>query len=214
MGKHKYIDISLPVNHNLPIWPNSPNIELQRHLDLNKGDPVNDTLLSFSAHTGTHIDAPLHHIKEGKSVDLISPDVLIGSAYVVDIPNVEMVTQDVLEKVSLPSNTKRLLLRTRNSEFWHKEFQNFQKDFVALSPDAAHWIVNRGIFLVGIDYLSVQGFYDGPATHLILLESDVVILEGINLTEVTEGFYELYCLPIKLQGVEAAPARVILKGPL
>ncbi len=211
MNRCKYIDISLPVSSNLPIWPNSPSIELQRHFDLDKGDKVNDTLMSFSVHTGTHIDAPLHHIKDGKSVDLISPDILIGSAYVVDVSSVEIITQDVLEKVSLPSDTKRLLLRTRNSEFWRKGIQNFQKDFVALTPDAAHWIVNRGILLVGIDYLSVQGFYDGPETHLILLESEVVILEGINLIEVIQGFYKLYCLPIKLQEIEAAPARAILE---
>ncbi len=212
MDKFKYIDISLPVNSTLPIWPNSPNIELRRNLDIDKGDQVNDTSISFSVHTGTHIDAPLHHIKDGRSVDLISPSVLIGPAYVIDIPNVETITQDILEKTSLPSDTKRLLLRTRNSEFWRKGVQGFQKDFVALTPDAAHWIIDRGIVLVGIDYLSVQGFSDGPETHLILLKSDVVILEGVNLAEVTQGFYELYCLPIKLQGIEAAPARAILKS--
>lgn len=210
----KYIDISLPVSSSLPIWPSSPAIKLQHHLSLDKGDPVNDTLISCSAHTGTHIDAPLHHIKKGKSVDLISINTLIGLAYIANIPSSEMITQDVLEQVSLPSDTKRLLLRTRNSEFWRKGVSNFQKDFVALSPDAARWIVDRGIILVGIDYLSIQGFYDGPETHLILLESEVVILEGINLASVAQGLYELYCLPINFQGIEAAPARALLKGPL
>ena len=209
----QYIDVSLPVTSTLPCWPNSPNIELSRHLDLEKGDEVNDTKMSCSVHTGTHIDAPLHYFKEGKSIDLISLDALLGPAYVADLRDAEIITENVLEKISLPNNTKRLLLHTSNSDFWQKGVKEFQNNFVALTPDAADWLVKKGIVLIGIDYLSIEGFYAGSETHLILLEAEVVILEGLNLTGVTQGKYELYCLPIKLQGVEAAPTRAVLKGP-
>ena len=207
----KYIDISLPVSANLPRWPGSPEISFQRSLDLEKGDIATDTTLHFSVHTGTHVDAPRHFIRGGKSVDQINLDVLIGKAYVaVFSDDVESITADLLNKLPLPGRVNRLLLRTRNSRFWQAKGSEFQPDFVALTTDAAQWIIDQEIQLIGIDYLSVQRYYDGPETHQILLRAEVAIIEGLDLTEVSEGIYELICLPIKLEGVEGAPARVIL----
>jgi arylformamidase len=206
----KYIDISVAVSPQLPTWPGSPKIKFQRNLELDRGDIANDTTIEFSVHTGTHIDAPLHFIAKGNSVDKLPLDVLIGSASVVDLLDVEVITAQTLENLSLSPQVERLLIRTRNSQLWQKS--DFEPDFVALSADAAQWIVDRGIRLIGVDYLSVQRFYDGPETHLILLGAETIVIEGLNLAHVSPGEYELICLPIKLAGVEGAPARVILKG--
>ncbi len=206
-----YIDVSVSVSSRLPCWPGSPPVKFIRDLDLDQGDIANDTSLNFSVHTGTHIDAPLHFVKGGKSVDQVSLDVLIGEASVVDLSTVDVITTDTLKKLSLPTGIKRLLLKTKNSQLWENKVREFNPDFVAITADAAQWIVNQGIELVGIDYLSIQRFYDGPETHQILLQSEVVIIEGLNLTNVSPGEYELICLPIKLEGIEGSPARVILR---
>jgi arylformamidase len=208
----QYIDISVPISQDLPTWPGSPEIELYRNLDLNQGDVANDTTLNFSVHTGTHIDAPLHFIQNGKSVDQISLETLIGSVFVTEVANdVTIITADVLDSLEIPPGIKRLLLKTQNSQLWSTQVKEFQPDFVALTPDAAQWVVDREIGLIGVDYLSVQRFHDGPETHQILLGAEVVIIEGLNLADIKTGYYELICLPIKLRDSEGAPARVILK---
>lgn len=207
----KYIDISVGVSSKLPTWPGSPEAEFARRLDLDRGDIANDTTIKMSVHTGTHVDAPLHFISEGSSVDKMCLDVLVGKAIVADVGNIDVITPEILEGLQLPSGVERLIIRTRNSQLWGKE-SNFKSDFVALTAEAAQWVVNQGIRLIGVDYLSVQRFNDGPETHIILLKSEVVIIEGLNLTNVIPGEYELICLPIKLEGVEAAPARVILRS--
>lgn len=209
---NEYIDISLLVSDELPLWPGSSHIEFKRQLDLAHGDIATDTVVSFSVHTGTHIDAPLHFVPNGKSVEQLSLDVLIGDAYVAHVPDhIDAITSEVLDDLAIPMVTDRLLLRTRNSQLWQQSKQVFEPNFVALTTDAAQWVVDRGICLIGIDYLSVQRFSDGPETHQILLEAEVVILEGLNLIDVKAGCYELLCLPIKLKGVEGAPARVLLR---
>ncbi len=208
----RYIDISVPVSPDLPAWPGSPPIELQRRLDLGQGDIVNDTTLHFSVHTGTHVDAPLHFLAEGNSVEHLPLEVLIGPAVVVDLPDTNAVSSEILEQLPLPPGVERLLIRTRNSRLWQADVQKFQPDFVALTADAAEWIVDHEIRLIGVDYLSVQRFHDGPETHLNLLKAEVVILEGLNLAYVQAGEYELICLPVMLKGVEGAPARAILRS--
>lgn len=208
----RYIDISVPISNSLPVWPGSPKVQMRRGLDLDKGDIANDTTLEFSVHTGTHIDAPLHFVRGGQSVDQISLNTLIGKVYIAECENeVIAITKDILEGLNIPSGTCRLLIKTRNSQLWESQISEFQKDFVALTADAAQWVVDRDIRLIGIDYLSVQRFDDGPETHEILLKAGVVIIEGLNLASIGPGFYELICLPIKLKDIEGAPARVILK---
>lgn len=207
----KYIDISVPVSSKLPIWPGSPEIKFERNLDLDQGDIANDTTIRFSVHTGTHVDAPLHFVAGGNSVDKLPLDVLIGRAFVVEVEDADIISAEILDKLGLPSGVERLLIRTRNSALWGQGC-DFRPDFVALTADAAQWVVERGIRLIGVDYLSVQRFQDGPETHIILLKSEVVIIEGLNLTNVTAGEYKLICLPLKLEGVEGAPARVVLES--
>lgn len=205
-----YIDISVSVSPKLPRWPGSPAIEFQRHLDLERGDIANDTTVRFSVHTGTHVDAPLHFLKDGHSVDRMPLDVLMGPVIVADLSDVDVITAATLDQLALPPSTERLLIRTRNSMLWQGNVREFKPEFVALTADAAQWIVDHGILLVGIDYLSIQRFYDGPETHLILLRAEIVIIEGLNLANVEAGYYELLCLPLKLVGVEGAPVRAVL----
>jgi arylformamidase len=135
----------------------------------------------------------------------------VGEAYVADLPDVETITASSLEHLALPPGVTRLLLRTRNSALWAGEMGAFREDYTALTSDAAQWVVDRGIRLIGVDYLSVQHYHDGPLTHQILLHAEVVILEGLNLGHVAPGEYELLCLPLKLVGADGAPARAILR---
>ena len=206
----KYYDISVSISPQLPVWPDTQPIEFQRTLDLDQGDIANDTTICMSVHTGTHVDASLHFVSSGRSVDELPLETLIGLATVIDVGEIEVITAIFLEGLDLPNNLKRILFKTKNSKLW--DSSTFEPNFVALSCDAAEWLINQGIVLVGIDYLSIQRFYDGPETHIVLLQSDVVIIEGLNLRDVPTGNYELICLPIKLKGLEGAPSRVILRS--
>lgn len=207
-----YIDVSLTLSPDLPQWPGSPPIELTRRRNMDRGDHVNDGTLSFGLHSGTHVDAPVHFLADGADVTHLALDALIGPAVVAALPQVESVTARDLEDLRLPSDTQRLLLRTRNSEGWRRGDREFREDFVALTADAARWVVDRGLRLIGVDYLSVQRFHDDPQTHITLLEVGVVILEGLNLAEIEPGPYELIALPLKLAGADGAPTRAVLRS--
>jgi len=209
----KILDISLPLSAKTPTWPGSPEFRLQRTKRLDGGDNCNSSYLHCDTHMGTHVDAPSHFLKEGATIEELSLDSLVGPAVVGCLPDVSEINASDLGSLRIPRDTKRLLLRTRNSEFWSSGERTFRKDFVALTPEAARWIADRGMYLVGIDYLSVQRYEDSPATHRILLEANVVILEGLNLIEAEPGTYELICLPICLVGAEGAPARAVLRRP-
>jgi arylformamidase len=207
----KIIDISIPVNPDLPVWPGDPKIVLKRYRAISEGHASNDSKLACSVHSGTHVDAPLHFIEDGLTVEQLPLDVLIGPAYVADFPEADTITPDSLEALELPRETTRLLIKTRNSALWSDPHHQFNPDFVAINTDAANWVVKRGIRLIGIDYLSIQRYKDPePLTHRILLEAGVVIVEGLCLQDAQAGHYKLICLPIKLAGSEGAPARAVM----
>jgi arylformamidase len=207
----KFFDISLPINHRLPVWPGDPQIVLERYRNISKGDSSTDSRLACSVHSGTHVDAPAHFIEDGTTVEHLPLEILVGAVIVAEFPKIDRITPDLLENQKLPSQTKRLLLKTKNSDLWADPCHQFNPDFVALSAESAGWMVNKGIKLVGIDYLSIQMFKDTqPLTHRILLKAGIIILEGINLREVNPGEYQLICLPLKLTGGEGAPARAVL----
>lgn len=209
----KIFDITLPVFPGMPVWPGDPPLVLEQVEAMDSGAHVNVSRLDCSVHTGTHVDAPHHFLNDGRTVESLPLEVLTGPARVVAIPSsADLVTAPVLEAASIPPGTARLLLKTRNSEFWRRGERRFQEDFVAVSPDGAEWLVAHGIRLVGVDYLSVAPFQDSDPTHHILLEAGVVILEGVDLSAVQPGAYDLYCLPLKLVGSDGAPARAILVG--
>jgi arylformamidase len=205
-------DISVGIDPELPIWPGDSPIILDRVQSMDAGDIANVSRFGGSVHVGTHVDAPLHFIQNGKSIDTIPIKSLIGRAYVVHLPRVDTINQDVLEKAGIPPRTRRVLFRTKNSRLWSKGGREFQQDFVAIEETGARWLVQKGVQMVGIDYLSVAPYGDSVPTHRILLEAGVVIVEGLDLSAVTQGRYTIYCLPLKLVGIEGAPARAILVG--
>lgn len=209
----KIHDISLTIHPDaVPVWPGDPQLELTRFLSLDRGESVNASRLTCSVHMGTHVDAAAHHFAEGGGTDSLSLDALIGVAYVLDCGEAEAVDSTLLDAAQLPSGVRRLLFRTTNSALWNNlPTSRFHKNFVALTPDAAEWIVDAGVQLVGIDYMSIERFgAEAPVVHRTLLKAGVVIVEGLDLRKVQSGTYELICLPLKLAECDGAPARVVL----
>jgi arylformamidase len=209
----KIYDISLPISPDMIVWPSDPPVELERVSSMNAGAHANVSRLGCGVHTGTHVDAPNHFLNDDRTVESLPLEVLTGPARVVQLPDdVTVVTSEVLEKAGIPAGTVRLLLKTRNSLFWKRGEKTFQPDFTGIDADGAGWIVDRGIKLIGIDYLSVSPYKQSGPPHQALLRPGIVILEGIDLSEVSSGPYDLYCLPLKLVGSDGAPARAILIG--
>ena len=204
-------DISLTISPDLPPWPGDPGLQLELLESMDKGAHVNVTKISTSVHMGTHVDAPHHFLNDGRTVEQLPLDVLTGPCYVTQLPDgIEAITAEVLERTEITSEMKRILFGTRNSHLWAKGETRFQTDFVAITEDGAEWLVERGVQLVGVDYLSVAPYGDSEPTHHVFLKAGVVLVEGLNLSNVMRGFYELYCLPLKIAGCDGAPARAIL----
>jgi arylformamidase len=205
-------DITLTISPDLPTWPGDPGIEIERVEKIEEGSNANVTRLDMGVHTGTHVDAPYHFLQDGVTVDQLNLSLLTGRAYVLNLPDVDVITAAVLEEAQIPPRTRRVLFKTRNSEFWADGETDFQTDFVGLSEDGAEYLVRRGVKLVGMDYLSIAPFKKSRPTHERLLEAGVVVVEGLNLTEVEQGRYTIYCLPLKIANSDGAPARAILIG--
>lgn len=204
-------DISLTISPDLPTWPGDPGLELEQFESVDRGAHANVTSIKSSLHLGTHVDAPHHFLNNGRTVEQLPLEVLTGPCYVVQLPDgVEAITSEVLDRVEITSDMKRVLFGTRNSHLWAKGEKVFQTNFVAITEDGAQWLVDHGVQLVGVDYLSVAPYGDSEATHKILLGAGVVVVEGLNLSKVMRGFYDLYCLPLKVAGADGAPARAIL----
>ncbi|MDX9864156.1 MAG: cyclase family protein [Anaerolineaceae bacterium] len=211
MSKRKIYDISLPLSASLPVWPGDPMPVIERVSKIEEGEQANVSRLAMSVHFGTHIDAPFHFLKDGSKVEDVPLDVLIGPAQVCEIPlDCNAITAEVLRDAVLAEGIPRLLFKTRNSQHWVKGDTAFDKEFVALSVDGAHYLIEKGIRLVGIDYLSIASFYEPVPTHVALLKNGVVVVESLDLSAVPAGVYELICLPLNISGAEGAPARVVL----
>lgn len=211
----KIYDVSVPISSQTPTYPGDPGIDIRQWLSLEKGDVANVTALYLGAHTGTHLDAPAHFIREGKTIASLDLDTLIGEARVVEIPKETYEISENLVESHCPVGPTRVLFKTRNSEFWSQETSEFRTDFTYISAGAARRLVANGIKLVGIDYLSVERFQSETfETHEILLSHGVVIIEGLDLRAVGGGVYELICLPLKIAGGtgDGAPARVVLRS--
>ncbi len=173
--------------------------------------------LDMGAHTGTHVDAPIHFIAAGSGVEALDLNVLVGPALVVQVLEADVLSAEVLAGLAIPVGTERVprlrrgvLFRTRNSDRWARGEREFYEDFVAITEDGARWLVERGVRLVGVDYLSVGPFDDTVPTHRILLGAGIVAVEGLNLSGIAPGVYQLVCLPLNIPGSDGAPARVIL----
>ena len=203
-------DISLTISNALPVWPGDPPINLHRVSDLCQGDLYTVSRLECGVHTGTHLDAPMHFIRDGRGVDTLDLNVLVGPCEVVFVPDAKVINAALLDQLHLPVGTTRVLFRTRNSEIWARGETTFQTDFVAIDPAGAKWLVAHGVQLVGIDYLSVAPFTASIPTHEVLLGAGVIAVEGLNLAGIEPGGYQLACLPIKLLNTDGAPVRAIL----
>ena len=209
----KLHDVSVLISDELPIWPGDPGIFVKLTSSLNRGDKANVTLIEMGVHTGTHIDAPFHFEPNEATIDQLSLDVLIGPCRVFEIPEIsQAIGPSDLEKLDF-DNHIRVLFKTRNSKLWKNGERVFKKDFVHMHVEGAKLLVDRGIKLVGIDYLSIENYGSlDHATHHLLLRNNVVILEGLDLSRVSPGDYELIALPLKLKGADGSPARVVLRG--
>ncbi len=208
---HTY-DITLALSPEIPVWPGDTPFVLERVESMANGDHVNLSRVEMSCHMGTHVDAPDHFLNNGKTIENLPLNILSGRAYVLHLPDVDVITADILERAEIPPRTRRILFKTRNSDYWLRREKEFQTGFVALAEDAARYLVNRGVKLVGVDYLSVAPYKQGRPTHEALLRAGVVVVEGLDLSAVTQGRYTLFCLPLKLAGSDGAPARAILIG--
>ena len=203
-------DISLAVSNDLPVWPGDTPISLVRNKDMQQGELYTLSQLTSTVHFGTHLDAPLHFVRNGHGADQIDLNKLIGPCFVVDLPGVDNIDARSLEQAAIPANTTRLLCRTRNSEYWARGDNTFHTDFVAIEPSGADWLVQHGIQLVGVDYLSVGAYEGGIPTHEILLSNGVIPVEGLDLSRIEPGEYQLICLPLKLKDCDGAPVRAVL----
>ena len=190
----RVVDVSVPVRPGMIVYPGDPEVRLERVRSIADGDVANLSRLDLGVHSGTHVDAPLHFVEGGGTVETLPLDVLVGPCVVVD----------GLDPEAVPAGAVRVLFKTPNSRLWDRG--EFSEDFVALDGDGAQALVGRGVRLVGIDYLSIGD----EEAHRVLLGAGVVAVEGLDLREVEPGEYHLVCAPLRLEGAEGAPARVLL----
>jgi arylformamidase len=207
----KIYDITLTVTPGMVVWPGDPKVKLERVRKIEDGANANVSEVAMSVHTGTHMDAPVHFLPEGKSIDTLPLDVLIGPVQVVQLPeSCDVINAEVLANAGLDNGVERILFKTRNSSYWVSQAAVFQTGFVGISKDGAEFLVKHGVRLVGIDYLSISPYKNSRPTHEVLLKASMVILEGVNLFDVPAGHYQLICLPLKLGGSDGSPARAVL----
>lgn len=210
MNNTDWIDISVPLHDNMVHWPDNPPVHIGRQLSISRGDSANVSQISMGVHTGTHMDAPVHFFPDGSGIDSLPLTAGIGRARVIEIHDPASIKPEELQQHQ-PQRDERLLFKTRNStRCWGSD--QFVKDFVYISHEAAQYLAEQGVQTVGVDYLSVGGYYkDGAQTHHTLLGAGVHIIEGLNLSAIIPGFYELICLPIKIVKSDGAPARALLR---
>jgi arylformamidase len=205
----KIYDISVDIQMGMPTYPGDAKFK-SRKLKTVQQDGYEIHRITMGNHTGTHVDAPAHFIQNGTTIGELPLDILNGRARVMEIKNKEKVTLEDIQDLKL-EDVFRILLKTRNSSLW-KTRKRFQKNYVYLTLDAAKYLADNDIKLIGFDYLSIEKFGDSEhPVHRYLLGNQVIILEGLNLSNVDEGDYEMCCLPMKLAGLDGAPARVILR---
>lgn len=208
-GRDGWIDLSVGIRQDMVHYPGDPGVELKQTKHLDRGDPATVSHLSLGVHTGTHVDAPVHFIGGAPGVDQFSIDALIGPARVIEILDKEVCTAQDLAAYDIRAG-ERVLLRTNNSNrCWNVDA--FMEDYAHLDTSAARMLAERGVRMVGIDYLSIGRGNEGPEVHRILLGAGVVIIEGLDLSRVDAGLYEIVCLPLKILGGDGAPARVAVR---
>jgi arylformamidase len=205
----KLIDISVPLDGKLPTYPNNTPFEIEPTKRIAEGGSSNVSSLRLSAHTGTHVDAPRHFFDSGPGTEALPLDMLVGRARVIEVTSRRSITADDLAAFNL-SEDVRLLIKTSNSRLWASP--EFHADYVGVDESAARYLVDHGVKVVGVDYLSVEVFRTaGAPAHHVLLGAGTIVIEGLNLLDVEPGVYDMYCLPLPIVGCDGAPARVVLR---
>ncbi len=206
----RLVDVSVLLAPGIATYPGNPMFEITPVNRIAAGDAANNSRLVMGTHTGTHVDAPKHFFDDRPGVEAMPLDLLIGRARVIDMPVRGGITAKHLEGAGLREDI-RVLLRTPNSALWNTK-EPFHQEYTHITGDGAKFLVDQGVKVVGVDYLSVEKFHmPGHPAHHALLGAGVVIIEGLNLSDAEPGIYEMYCLPLRIDGADGAPARVVLK---
>ncbi|MGP8079242.1 MAG: cyclase family protein [Dehalococcoidales bacterium] len=209
-----WIDVTVPLREGMAIWPGDVQLQIVHRSSMDSGAAANNSNIHLGVHTGTHMDAPKHFIKDGKSIDQLPLDTAVGPARVIEIKDKVSIKPAELKPYNIQRG-ERILFKTINSpRCWQTD--DFVNDFVFITRDAAQFLVDAGVILIGIDYLSVGSPLDPertihPDTHQILLGAGLWLIEGLNLSSVKAGNYNLICLPLKLMNTEGSPVRAILQ---
>jgi len=205
----KLIDVTVPLDANLPNYPGNTPFTLEPIKRLARGDSSNVSSLHMSAHAGTHVDAPRHFFDQGAGTDGLPLEMLLGRTRVIEITSRRGIGADELAGVDL-SEDVRVLIKTSNSRLWGNA--EFHQDYVGVTESGARHLIEHGIKVVGVDYLSVEEFKKpGAPAHHVLLGGGTIVIEGLNLRDVETGIYEMICLPLRIVGADGAPARVVLR---
>ena len=205
----KLIDVSVPLDAQLPTYPHNTPFSLEPIKRIARGDSSNVSTLHMSAHTGTHVDAPRHFFDEGPGTESLPLELLIGRARVIEVTSRAGVAAKDLDATDF-SDDIRVLIKTLNSRLWGAP--EFHEDYVGVLESGAKHLVEQGIKVVGVDYLSVEKFHNpGAPAHHILLGAGTIVIEGLDLRGVEPGVYEMFCLPLRVVGSDGAPARVVLR---
>ena len=200
-------DISVPLREGMPIYHDNPGFEIHLDSALADGAGANVSKVTMGAHTGTHVDGQRHFFDDGSGADALPLEAMIGPCHVVGLPDIGLgpIDEDALRDAGIPENAERVLLKTPNSKLWEQD--EFTRGFARLDGSGAKYVLEIGLKLIGIDYLSI-GDHDA---HVELLGNGVVALEGLDLREIEPGPYDLIALPLRLAGSDGAPARVVLR---
>ena len=207
-----YFDVTVPISVATPIYKGDPGVEVRSFKAIAAGASANVSEIAFGVHTGTHVDAPNHFIDGAKRVHELDPQKLVGPCRVIGVADDVIAVEP--QHVGDISGIRRVLFKTRNSQFWSTPEDGFRTDFTYLIPDTAKLLIENGVVLVGIDYLSIEkSGSPGHPVHMAFLEKEIVILEGLDLRAVEPGDYELICMPLKYIGAtgDGAPARTFLR---
>jgi arylformamidase len=205
----KLLDISVPLDAALASYPGNTPYSLEPIKRIARGDSSNVSTLHMSAHSGTHVDAPRHFFDQAPGAEGLPLEMLCGRARVIELTTRKAITADDLAQRDL-SEDVRVLIKTHNSRLWGSP--EFQRDFIGVAESGAKYLVEHGIKVVGVDYLSVEAFKTpGAPAHHVLLGGGTIVIEGLNLRDIEPGMYELLCLPLLVVGSDGAPARVVLR---
>ncbi len=209
--KHGWIDVSVPLHSGMVTWPGDPAVRIVPFKEIARGGSSNVSKLSLGAHTGTHMDAPRHFFVDGRGIDRMPFEATVGPARVIQIQDRESIKVPELRRCRIHKG-ERILFKTRNSAAWRKS-PAFDRQYVYITSEAARYLAARGVRCVGIDYFSVGGYKrDGAETHRALLGAGIWIIEGLDLSRVEPGEYDLICLPLKIAGADGAPARAVVRA--